>query len=802
MRLAIGRLTIAQKLPLAIVASALVVSAAVGFAGYQIGASAVTRLTQERLEAVAVERAQKVQLFLDTLAGNLVQLAGAQLAQDTESHLETNWGQLDDPSTMLRKAYIDENPNPADQRSKLTISPETTTKAYNFNHSAQHPALLAEMRMRGYLDLFIFDPAGDLLYSVNKNDDFATNFADGKGGKYAGSGLGKAFRAAVAFTDPGKIAYVDDPSYGPAGGVTTGFAATGIFKDGSLIGVLAVEVPLALINDTLNSRNGMGESGETFIVGTDHLLRSESAFTKGDDYLKTKFDAPVVDAALGSNSMDQGDSEDYRDMPMVATAVPINYLGQRWALVSVISEAEAFAPIGDIRNMMLMIGVGLLIVTAGLGFLFARSITKPMTRLTRTMDALSSGKLDAEVRDTGRRDELGAMAKAVEVFKQNAAKVMELTDGERAASEQRRVDRSTMMKQLQTAFGQVVDAASAGDFSRRVEASFPDPELNTLAGGVNGLVETVERGIAETGSVLSALAQTDLSQRVSGDYRGAFAQLKSDTNAVAERLTDIVGQLRQTSQSLKMATGELLAGANDLSERTAKQAATIEETSSTMEQLAGTVQSNANKAHEASEAAFGVAKTVDEGAAVMGNATGAMERITTSSGKISNIIGLIDDIAFQTNLLALNASVEAARAGEAGKGFAVVAVEVRRLAQSAAQASSEVKALIEQASAEVRGGSRFVADAAAKLEAIRKAASLSNELMEGIAHESQAQASAIEQVNVAVRTLDEMTQHNASLVEETNAAIEKTEAQATELDEIVDVFVLEARGRQSGRRAA
>jgi methyl-accepting chemotaxis protein len=175
----------------------------------------------------------------------------------------------------------------------------------------------------------------------------------------------------------------------------------------------------------------------------------------------------------------------------------------------------------------------------------------------------------------------------------------------------------------------------------------------------------------------------------------------------------------------------------------------------------------------------------------MGAANDAMGRITASSAKISNIIGLIDDIAFQTNLLALNASVEAARAGEAGKGFAVVAVEVRRLAQSAAEASSEVKALIEQSGAEVTSGSRLVADAAQKLNAMLEAARSSNELMSGIARDSREQASAIEEVTTAVRQMDEMTQHNAALVEEINAAIEQTESQASELDRIVDVFTLE-----------
>jgi methyl-accepting chemotaxis protein len=202
------------------------------------------------------------------------------------------------------------------------------------------------------------------------------------------------------------------------------------------------------------------------------------------------------------------------------------------------------------------------------------------------------------------------------------------------------------------------------------------------------------------------------------------------------------------------------------------------------------VMHNAKSAGEASTVASTVMRAAEDGGQVMHQATEAMERITQSSGKISNIIGLIDDIAFQTNLLALNASVEAARAGDAGKGFAVVAVEVRRLAQSAASASSDVKALIEQSATEVRGGSKLVADAASRLEAMLGAARSSNELMMGIAKESREQAGSIEQVSTAVRTMDEMTQHNAALVEEMNAAIEQTEAQASELDRIVDVFTV------------
>jgi methyl-accepting chemotaxis protein len=457
------------------------------------------------------------------------------------------------------------------------------------------------------------------------------------------------------------------------------------------------------------------------------------------------------------------------------------------------ATGEAFAPIDSLRNTMLLVGGGLLAVAAGLGLLFSRSVTGPISSLTGTMKALAEGNLEVDIKGAGRSDEIGEMARTVEVFRENALRITSMTDGERKASEQRRIDRTTMMRALQKAFGAVVDAAQQGDFTGRVEASFPDRELNEIAASINNLVETVDRGLGETGRVLSALARTDLTHRVEGHYQGAFEQLKSDTNAVAEKLSEIVGQLKTTSRNLKTATGEILSGANDLSERTTRQAATIEETSATMEQLSSTVLQNAQRAKEASQVAAGVTRTAEEGGAVMLKATDAMERITASSGKISNIIGLIDDIAFQTNLLALNASVEAARAGEAGKGFAVVAVEVRRLAQSAAQASSEVKGLIEQSGAEVKTGSRLVSEAAQKLDAMLSAARSSNDLMDGIARQSQDQAASIEEVNAAVRQMDEMTQHNAALVEETNASIERTEEQATEIDRIVEVFTIDTR---------
>ena len=290
---------------------------------------------------------------------------------------------------------------------------------------------------------------------------------------------------------------------------------------------------------------------------------------------------------------------------------------------------------------------------------------------------------------------------------------------------------------------------------------------------------------------LARMAEGDLTGRIDTRFTGQYEQLRLAFNQSLGRLFDIVTGLQKTSRSLKTATSEILSGANDLSERTTRQAATIEETSASVEQLSTAVQENAARAATASQKAQAVSASATEGGGVMNEANTAMAAIETSSGKISNIIGLIDDIAFQTNLLALNASVEAARAGDAGKGFAVVAVEVRRLAQSAAQASSEVKVLIEASAGEVKNGSRLVGQASEKLLTILEGAQESSVLIDAIARANSEQAAALDEVTVAVRQMDEMTQHNAALVEETNAAIEQTEAQASELDRIVDVFKME-----------
>ena len=785
------QLRIAQKLPLALVGSALVVSAGVGIASYFIGLGTVEEQRNQSMQASLNTATTLVSEYFSSAEVDLrlfVQRSDTVTAMKnlTRALEELRMGLKERAALQLQAAYVTENPNPADRAAVDSVGAKGAT--YDAPHKRFHPGFRTLQVERGYSDVLLISATGDVVYSVSKNMDFAGNVVADPA--LAASGLGQAFVAAKDLAD-GSAAFVDFAVYGPAG-TPQSFMAMPVYDKDEKTGVMVLAISPAAMSARVSALSGMGKSGEVIVVGADGLLRSESPKTAADDVLVTALTSDVVTAAF-SGEVGEGMSTDYRGAPMVVRAEAVSVGGVTWAVTAVQPEEEAFAPVVSMRNMTLLVGGVLLAIAAVLGFFFARSISRPISRLTHTMETLAEGDLSVEVLGGARGDEIGAMARAVEVFRQNGLRMAEMTEAEAASIIRGQADRAAMMQQLQRSFGHVVDAAIAGDFSRRVEADFPDDELNALARSVNGLVETVDRGVGETGVVLSALANTDLTHRMEGEYQGAFARLKSDVNAVADRLTDVVGELRTTSGTLKTATGEILSGANDLSERTTKQAATIEETSAAMEQLASTVLQNAQRAQEASAAAGDVTSSAEVGGQVMAQATEAMEKITQSSAKISNIIGMIDDIAFQTNLLALNASVEAARAGEAGKGFAVVAVEVRRLAQSAASASSDVKQLIEQSATEVKGGTRLVSDAASKLAAMLEAARSSNDLMTGIARESREQASSIEEVNAAVRQMDEMTQHNAALVEEMNAAIEQTEAQATKLDQIVDIFATDGR---------
>jgi methyl-accepting chemotaxis protein len=361
--------------------------------------------------------------------------------------------------------------------------------------------------------------------------------------------------------------------------------------------------------------------------------------------------------------------------------------------------------------------------------------------------------------------------------------------GERLGSVGEWIDRTDELA-IENEVGMIVAAAAHGDFTQRVSVAGKEGFFLQLANDLNQLLDTSQRGLDEVVHVLDALARGDLTQRIETDYAGTFGQLKNDANATAENLSEIVSQIKGATDAINTAAREIASGNQDLSSRTEEQASSLQETASSMEQLTGVVKQNAENARQANHLAGSAQQVAEKAGAVVGQVVGTMSAIHQSSSRISEIISVIDGIAFQTNILALNAAVEAARAGEQGRGFAVVASEVRSLAQRSAAAAKEIKGLIADSVDKVETGNKLVDQAGRTMEDVVSGIKGVARIMADIAEASREQSAGIEQVGLAVSQIDEVTQQNAALVEEAAAAAESLEEQAQSLARAVAVFRL------------
>jgi methyl-accepting chemotaxis protein len=334
----------------------------------------------------------------------------------------------------------------------------------------------------------------------------------------------------------------------------------------------------------------------------------------------------------------------------------------------------------------------------------------------------------------------------------------------------------------------LVAAAQHGDFTQRLTTEDKKGFFKPLALGLNTLSDVTSSGLSDVARVLQAVAQGDLSQSITADYDGIFGQLKNDTNATIERLREVIGNIKSATELINTAAQEISAGNMDLSQRTEQQANSLEETASSMEELNSTVKLNADNAVRANQLAKTSNENIIKGGKAVKQVVTTMGEIQASSQKISDIISVIDSIAFQTNILALNAAVEAARAGEQGRGFAVVATEVRTLAQRSAAAAKEINDLIAASVKTVVHGAKLVDEAGSTMDNVVTSFQQVAALVTDITSASREQSTGIEQVTRAVGAMDEVTQQNAALVEQAAAAAKSLEDQANGLMDLVSIF--------------
>jgi methyl-accepting chemotaxis protein len=484
--------------------------------------------------------------------------------------------------------------------------------------------------------------------------------------------------------------------------------------------------------------------------------------------------------------------------------------------------AEQRAAAGSMEKLVqaVVLGLALGAVLIGVGvvaFSFL-TIARPMKLLTGGMLELADGNFDVVLPGLGRRDEIGDVAQAVETFKIKSAEkaradamanadrdlkiaaekaerdrmaAEEKAELDRQAAAQRDAALAKVMNEFDAAVGGIAKAAMAGDFSQRVPLDGKDGVIRNLAETMNVMCDNIGRVLDDLVGMLGALAEGNLTQRISADYDGTFAVLKDSANVTAERLSQTISEIKAAALEVSNAAAEISTSTTDLSQRTEEQAAGLEETSASMEQIAVTVRKNAENAQHANALTTSTRQVADRGGAVVAEAVGAMTRIEESSRKITNIIGVIDEIARQTNLLALNAAVEAARAGDAGRGFAVVASEVRSLAQRSSQAAKDIKDLISNSTTQVKEGVDLVNRAGTSLHEILGSIKKVSDIVADIAIASGEQATGLDQVKRALTQMDEVTQQNSALVEENAATAKTLQHQSAAMDERVSIFQIE-----------
>jgi methyl-accepting chemotaxis protein len=487
----------------------------------------------------------------------------------------------------------------------------------------------------------------------------------------------------------------------------------------------------------------------------------ESAKTPMREYISTA--ERVVDAASKDRStalgMQAAFDKKFRELKSIlddvgdhleARSYDINSSAKDFAKLSLLIQICAFG--------LSLVVMGILLISVW------KSVLKPLRVTAGQMAKLAEGNHDFVVGDIERRDEIGGMAQALEVFRTRSMRRAQLEA--EAAEQQGKMD----------------------DLRERAELDRKERQDNKLS-----FARSQETFLRTLGEALSSLAAGELNCAPPESSSDEQAKIAADFKAMTAQMQRIAEQIGATTMSVQGATREIGVGVNDLSQRTEQQASSLEETAASMEEIAATVRQNADNAQEANQLAAAARQLAVSGGDIAGHAVVAMDKIESSSRQVSEIVGLIQEIAFQTNILALNAAVEAARAGEAGRGFAVVANEVRALAQRSAQASKDIKDLIAGTTENVSQGVDLVKKAGASLgeivTSVRKVADIVSE----IAAASQEQSSGIDQVSRAISNMDEMTQQNASLVEETNAALHSAQQQVEELQQAVSFFKIESR---------
>ncbi len=525
-------------------------------------------------------------------------------------------------------------------------------------------------------------------------------------------------------------------------------AAIPVSVDGKLTGVTGSDFSLDSLVKMITSVDA-GKDGYAFLVSKDGkiLIHPDAKFVDKPLTDLFKVDTPMISSAISQTEID--------GKGKITSFIPVAGLPSvDWYLGFVVDSDVAYGAIGQFRMAATIATILAATIMIGLlATVLSRFIVRPVTQMTSAMEGLAAGNLEVAIPGQERTDQIGSMAAAVAVFRSNAMERLRLegdAEQNRTLSEQERNERERLA------------AKDAAD--------------------IQFAVDSLAKGLAH-------LSNGDLNYRIDTPFVSRIDRLRDDFNNSVAKLNAALSTVGQNALAIDAGAGEIRQSADDLARRTEQQAASVEETAAALEEITTTVK-DSRRAEEVGRLVDRARGNAEQSGVIVEDAVRAMEGIEKSSSEISNIIGVIDEIAFQTNLLALNAGVEAARAGEAGKGFAVVAQEVRELAQRSANAAKEIKTLINASTSQVQSGVELVGNAGKALETIVREVQEINRHIDAIVTASREQSTGLQEINTAINTIDQGTQQNAAMVEEQTAASHGLASEAAALNELLAQFQL------------
>lgn len=564
----ISNIRIAHKLPTVIIGLVAAASIGVGVVLTNLARHSLEEAAGEKLVALTESRKATLLDYLDTIQSDLRLQAEHPMTLQAIKAFSNGWDELgNNQKSKLQELYIKGNPFSTGEKEKLDFAEDGS--AYSKAHEQYHPVFRSFLKDRGYYDIFLFSPSGDLIYTVFKEEDYATNLIKGE---WNSSDLGMAFTAAKDNPLKGFQSFYDFLPYAPSKGAAASFISTPILDEkGNLAGVLAFQMPIGKINDQMQVSAGMGESGETYIVGSDQLMRSDSRFSEASTLLKTKVTGATVTKALeGKDGVEV--ILDYRGIPVISAYTPLEFMGTTWAIIGEVDVAEADLPLDEMITAAIITVLVILGIGALTGIFYARGLSGSIRIMTDRMGILASGNLSVEIPYTNRKDEIGEMAQSVLVFKDNAVEMERMLKDQAEADKLAEQQKKQVMKNLAnvqmvaTATEQLL--ASIADITRQTtyavetsrkvsgQAETSTRVVNSLTSAtvkVNEIVKLIS-DIAEQTNLLALNATIEAAR--AGDAGKGFAVVASEVKGLASQTAAATDEILSQVQTIQTAVGE------------------------------------------------------------------------------------------------------------------------------------------------------------------------------------------------------------------------------------------------------